>query len=178
MVKSQKFLLGGMLTIIGFFLMGCFGGPTYTTYTNYKVPIDQVGVTKIEVNKSTREMKIYSGNRVWKTMRIGLGRNPIGHKTQEGDGKTPEGVYYIDRKNPQSAYHLSLGISYPNKQDVSQARARGVSPGGDIMIHGQPNLGRSTNKRDWTEGCIAVTNREMDLLYRVIPIGTPVIIRS
>ena len=140
------------------------------------LPNPQIGITKLEVIKSTRELKVYSGNKVWRTYDIGLGRNPTGHKTQEGDGKTPEGLYYIDRKNPRSSFHLSLGISYPNSQDVAQARERGVSPGGDIMIHGQPNSGRRPARRDWTEGCIAITNEEMELLYRITPVGTPVII--
>lgn len=103
-----------------------------------------------------------------------LGFAPRGHKLQEGDGRTPEGAYRIDRRNPNSLYHLSLGISYPNANDVAAARARGVHPGGDIFIHGTPRV--VLGKRDWTWGCIAVQNAEMDEIYAMVQTGTPIYI--
>ena len=133
-------------------------------------------VTKLEVDKSARELRLYNGSRVIRTMDIGLGFNPVGHKFREGDGKTPQGRYYIDRKNPYSSFHLSLGISYPNANDRRKAWNKGYSPGGDIMIHGLPNNGSIPKQRDWTRGCIAVTNAEIEYLYKVVDVGTPIII--
>ena len=133
-------------------------------------------VTKLEVDKSDRELRIYNGPDVIRTFDIGLGFSPQGHKKKEGDGKTPHGRYYIDRKNPFSSFHLSLGISYPNASDKRQAWKRGYSPGGDIMIHGLPSNGDIPSSRDWTRGCIAVTNAEIEYLYKVVDVGTPIII--
>ena len=105
---------------------------------------------------------------------IGLGFTPEGHKQFEGDGKTPEGTYYISHRNPKSRYHLSLGVSYPNDADRAYAKAAGKSAGGDIMVHGGPP--RKTNKRDWTAGCIAVTDREIEEIYAMVKPGTPIYI--
>src|SRR5262249_20352104 len=116
-----------------------------------------------------------------RTYTVSLGRNPIGPKTRNGDHKTPEGLYSLDWRNPQSKFHLSLHVSYPNSHDVANARRDGVEPGGDIMIHGLPNrlwwIGRFHRWIDWTDGCVAVTNREMDQLWQSVPDGTPVEIR-
>ncbi len=109
--------------------------------------------------------------------RIDLGFEPLGHKVTEGDGRTPEGLYWVDRKNPRSSFHLSLGINYPNAQDIAKARALGVDPGGDIFIHGQPNGARDESDPDWTAGCIAVKNPEMEQIFVSVPVGTPVTIR-
>jgi len=106
-----------------------------------------------------------------RSYRIALGRDPSGHKLREGDGRTPEGRYTIDRRNPKSAYYLSLHISYPNEEDRERARAAGVDPGGDIMIHGQPNGGMK-REGDWTQGCIAVTDAEMDEIWSLVKDGT------
>ena len=130
-------------------------------------------ITRVVVNKGRREMLLLSGESVVRTYRIALGRDPVGHKMQEGDGRTPEGRYTIDRRNPRSAYHLSLHISYPNEQDRERAGVLGVDPGGDIMIHGLPNEG-GTREGDWTRGCIAVTDAEMDEIWDLVPDGTPV----
>ncbi len=119
-------------------------------------------------------MQVMHETTLLKQYRFDLGFNPVGHKTQEGDGRTPEGAYLIDRKNPNSRFHLSLGISYPNRNDIAQARARGVDPGGDIFIHGTPS--RWIGQPDWTWGCIAVTNEEMDELYPMIDKGTKIFI--
>jgi murein L,D-transpeptidase YafK len=113
-----------------------------------------------------------------KTYVVALGRHPDGKKAEEGDGKTPEGTYTIDRRKIKSNFHRALHISYPNGSDAAQAKLRGVSPGGDIMIHGLPNLlsfvGQYHTIRDWTQGCVAVTNQEIEEIWRAAPDGTPV----
>lgn len=116
-------------------------------------------------------MYLLNGNRALKSYDIALGFAPDGDKTVEGDGKTPEGHYHIDRRNPDSRFHLSLGISYPNRRDVAAAKALGKDPGGDIFIHGEGTLA-SKLKPDWTWGCIAVTNKEMEEVYAMVRTGT------
>lgn len=131
-------------------------------------------VTQIVVMKESRRMYLMHNDQVLKNYRIEMGFAPEGHKGQEGDGRTPEGAYYIDRRNPNSSYHLSIGISYPNAADRARARAAGVSPGGDIFIHGTPDIMR--RKDDWTAGCIAVSNREMEDIFAMVQVGTPIYI--
>lgn len=104
---------------------------------------------------------------------IKLGFAPIGHKQIEGDGRTPEGIYLIDRRNPNSQFHLSLGISYPNDADRAYAKSIGKEPGGDIFIHGQKNP-LKRDKGDWTWGCISVTNKQMEDIYAMVRDGTPI----
>ena len=135
-------------------------------------------VTQVVVNKGARQMLLMHGNSVLKAYRIGLGNEPIGHKQYEGDGKTPEGLYYIDRRNPDSRYHLSVGVSYPNPQDSALAASVGRSAGSDIFIHGQGPEGRALSKQkaDWTAGCIAVSDAEIEDVYAMIPDGTPILI--
>jgi len=135
-------------------------------------------VTQIVVNKSARQMLFLSGSNIIGAYNIGLGPEPVGHKQFSGDGKTPEGLYYIDRRNPNSRYHLSLGVSYPNPQDVAFALAQGKDPGNNIFIHGQGPEGRALAplKRDWTVGCIAVTDAEMEDIYAMVRDGTPILI--
>lgn len=129
-------------------------------------------VTSVVVQKGRRQMFLMNGNTVLESYKFELGFAPMGHKEIEGDGKTPEGAYFIDRKNPNSSFHLSLGISYPNAEDRAKARAMGKSPGGDIFIHGTPREFR--RDPDWTWGCIAVTNREMEDVYAMVNVGTPI----
>ena len=120
-------------------------------------------------------MYLFENQKLVKSYRIGLGSSPVGDKKVEGDGKTPEGLYYIDRKNPKSRYFLSLGISYPNSNDIAEAETLGQSPGEDIFIHGQdrkPNL----LKPDWTAGCISLRNYEMREIYQNVKVGTPILI--
>jgi len=126
------------------------------------------------VNKSRRELLLLRGNVILRQYRIALGRDPIGHKQCEGDGRTPEGRYTIDRRNPKSKYHLSLHISYPNADDVARAQAAAVEPGGDIMIHGLKD--GELRDGDWTQGCIAVTNEEMEEIWGLVPDGTVIVI--
>lgn len=125
-------------------------------------------------------MQVLSGSEVLKTYKISLGRNASGDKEEQGDKRTPEGDYFIDGKNPGSAYHKNLGVSYPNERDVAEARSKGLDPGGDIKIHGIRN-GFGFIKKfhllfDWTAGCIAVTDDEIDELYASVKVGTPVTI--
>jgi murein L,D-transpeptidase YafK len=115
---------------------------------------------------------------VIKAYSIALGRNPVGPKTRQGDGKTPEGIYSISGRNPASAFYRALRISYPNPADRAHAKKLGVAPGGDIMIHGLPNgqghIGKAHRLTDWTEGCIAVTDAEIEEIWRLVPDGTKV----
>ena len=131
---------------------------------------------KVLIEKQARRLTLFSKGEVIKTYKIALGGNPVGPKEREGDNKTPEGTYFIDARNGNSAYHLSLHISYPNEKDQLRARELGVSPGGDIMIHGIKNgfapIGATHAERDWTEGCIAVNNQEMEEIYELVPNGT------
>lgn len=118
---------------------------------------------------------------ILKAYRIALGQQPEGHKTVAGDKKTPEGIYILDKRNQDSKFHLSIHISYPNESDVLNAKKAGVSPGGDVMIHGLPNGLRSVGKlhrtMDWTDGCIAVTNSEMEEIWQLVPDGIPIEIK-
>jgi murein L,D-transpeptidase YafK len=135
----------------------------------------------VVVEKANRVLTLYAKRKAIKTYRIALGGNPVGHKEQEGDSRTPEGRYVIDAKNPWSSFHLSLHISYPDRNDRRVARKKGVSPGGAIMIHGTPEglaMVQATGlMRDWTAGCIAVTNAEIEEIYRAVRTGTPIVIR-
>ena len=124
------------------------------------------------VSKKRREMVLLRGESVLRTYRIALGREPVGPKRQEGDGRTPEGRYVIDRRNAKSKYHLALHISYPDAADVARAREAGVDPGGDIMIHGLKDGVRRDG--DWTQGCIAVTDEEMDEIWGLVGEGTAI----
>ncbi|MCA0042118.1 L,D-transpeptidase family protein [Celeribacter sp. ASW11-22] len=130
-------------------------------------------ITRVVIYKERRRMYLVSGADVVEEFKIGLGGNPDGPKQFEGDGKTPEGSYFIDRRNPNSAYHLSLGISYPNEADVAFAEAQGRRPGGDIFIHGRAGENRGKG-RDWTAGCIAVKDRHIEKIYMMVQNGTQV----
>lgn len=143
-------------------------------------PVDLQGpVDFILVEKSARRMTVFRKGAALKTYRIALGFAPVGDKVRQGDGRTPEGRFRIDRRNAASAYHLSLGLDYPRPEDRARAQADGYDPGGDIFIHGQPNaLPASTALRhDWTAGCIAVTNAEIAELFAAVAIGTEVEVR-
>lgn len=130
-------------------------------------------VTRIAVFKKNRRMFLMHNKSALKSYYIDLGFAPEGDKKISGDGKTPEGHYYIDRRNPDSRFHLSLGISYPNKKDLAEAKALGKSPGGDIFIHGRGNV-LTRLRPDWTWGCIAVTNDEIEEIYAMVRDGTPI----
>lgn len=135
-------------------------------------------IDSIVVIKHKRQLQVYQKQVLLKTYTVALGKQPVGHKHVEGDMRTPEGIYYINGKNPNSKYYKNLGISYPNKQDKLQAAKLGKPAGGDIKIHGLPNgqgaIGKLHTLKDWTHGCIAVTNDEMDELYKAINTGVVV----
>jgi murein L,D-transpeptidase YafK len=131
---------------------------------------------EVVVDKSDRQLQLLRDGAVVATFPVALGFAPDGHKTQQGDGRTPEGRYVLDWRNPKSRFYLSLHVSYPNAADKAQAAARGVSPGGDIFIHGTPWLATVTGW-DWTLGCIAVSNVDMDAIWASVADGTPIEIR-
>jgi murein L,D-transpeptidase YafK len=143
--------------------------------------IQKGSIDRILIEKSARRLMLISQGEVLKTYKIALGGNPIGPKERQGDNKTPEGTYVIDARNRDSRFHLSLHISYPNEKDTNRAKELGVSPGGDIMIHGIKNgfswVGDAHAGLDWTKGCIAVTNEEIEEIARLAPNGTIVEIR-
>jgi murein L,D-transpeptidase YafK len=138
-------------------------------------------IDRIVVEKAARKLSIFRDSRQLKTYRVALGRSPIGPKEKEGDMKTPEGIHKIDSRNAQSSFHLALHISYPSADDKARAAERGVSAGFDIMIHGIPNgrgwIGAFHRWKDWTAGCIALTDEEIEELWRVTPDGTTIEIR-
>lgn len=136
-------------------------------------------VSRILIEKSARRMTVWQAEGAPRRFRIALGFAPTGDKQRQGDGKTPEGQFKVDRRNDRSAYHLSLGLNYPRPEDRARAQRAGVSPGGDIMIHGQPNriADNMRVKGDWTAGCVAVTNPEIREIFAHTAIGTPVEIR-
>lgn len=128
--------------------------------------------------KAERRLALFAHGQQVKSYAVSLGRVPIGDKVQEGDRRTPEGLYRIDSRLEASAFHRALHVSYPDSADVAEAKARGVSPGGAIMIHGVRNglgwLGRFQRLADWTAGCVALTNSEIEQLWGVVPDGTPI----
>ena len=131
--------------------------------------------------KKDHVLELLAGGKVIKTYKVALGRGGLTPKQKEGDGRTPEGDYVIDSRNAESHYHRALHVSYPNADDQKRAARRGISPGGAIMIHGLPNgmgkLGAAHRLYDWTLGCIAVTDDEIDEIWDLVPVGTPVEIR-
>ncbi len=158
----SRFLVAGLLAVV-MALSGCA-----TKFKTYDGP----EVTRVLVYKESRRMYLMHHDAVLRVFDFELGFAPAGHKVIEGDGRTPEGEYIIDRRNPDSDFHLSIGISYPNADDIEVARALGQDPGGDIFIHGTPKL--FGGRDDWTWGCIAVTNDEMEDIYAMVQDGTPI----
>lgn len=147
----------------------------YANWPGESLP-QNIYIDKIVAEKSKHQLTLYKKGLPVKSYTVSLGGNPAGHKLKEGDGKTPEGIYKIDSKNLNSAFHLSLHISYPNQADRKMALQNHVNPGGMIMIHGLTNglgfIGRLHRLFDWTQGCLAVTNAEIEEIARVTPIGT------
>jgi len=133
---------------------------------------------RIIVHKHARTLDLMHAGQVIRTYKIALGSEPVGPKARQGDHRTPEGTYVIDNRNANSKFHRSLHISYPNAADRERAHKLGVSPGGDIFIHGLPNgygfVGAAHRARDWTDGCIAVTDQEIEEIWRAVDNGTPV----
>ncbi len=162
-MKRRSLILGGTALVA---LAGC----SSSKFKRYNGP----EVTYVVVNKEDRSMYLLHHDKVLEEYKIKLGFAPIGHKTFEGDGRTPEGAYRIDRRNRNSRYHLSIGISYPNSDDIARAEAMGKQPGGDIFIHGTPT--NYIGQNDWTWGCIAVSNGEIEEIYAMVKDGTAIFI--
>jgi murein L,D-transpeptidase YafK len=135
----------------------------------------------IVVEKSSRRLSLFRRGARVRTYLVALGQQPVGDKVRIGDKRTPEGLFHIEARNPRSRFHLALRISYPDAAHRARARALGVSPGGDIMIHGLPRrqafVGAAHRDFDWTEGCIAVTNEEIEEIWGAVPVGTPIHIK-
>ena len=144
-------------------------------------PAPKPRIDRVVVMKHNRTLALISEGKTVRTYKISLGSAPVGPKEQEGDHKTPEGHYILDRRNPKSKFYKAMHISYPNETDRKHAADRGVPPGGDIMLHGLPNgfgwLDAAHRALDWTDGCIAVTNQEMDEIWELVPNGTPIEIK-
>lgn len=168
------------ITLITFAVL-IIGLAVYYFYPEDKLP-KGIKIDKMIVYKSKRKLLAYSNDKLIKTYKIALGRQPIGAKQYQGDRKTPEGIYYINDKNPNSVCYKNVGISYPNKKDIDNAKTLGKPTGGDIKIHGLPNrlgfIGKFFRRVDWTNGCIAVTNNEMEELYHAIKMGAQIEIKS
>ena len=147
-----------------------------------RISADGRAVDRVVVDKSERRMLLLNGGDVVARYRIALGASPVGHKRKEGDERTPEGLYRLDWRNARSGYFRSIHISYPDDADVADAKKRKENPGGMIMIHGQQNyfgwLAPVLQHFDWTNGCIAVTNAEMQEIWNLVPDDTPIEIRS
>ena len=155
--------------VIGLALITAACGGKFRSYNGPEV-------TAIVIHKADRKLFLLHNNEVLKDYKIGLGGNPNGAKQFEGDMKTPEGTYFINRRNPNSQYYLSLGISYPNDADRAFAQSMDKKPGGDIFIHGRDGKNRGRGK-DWTAGCIAVKDKEMSEIYSMVRVGTPIFIK-
>lgn len=152
-----------MALVVALILSGC--SSKFQTY-------DGPEITQIAVFKSSRRMYLFHHDTVLKAYDVDLGWAPEGDKKVEGDGRTPEGLYRIDRRNPNSQFHLSIGIDYPRAHDIAEAKSLGQSPGGDIFIHGRGLI--PSRDPDWTWGCIAVTNDEIEEVYAMVRDGTPI----
>lgn len=148
---------------------------------NAAAPQSAKQADRIVIEKSKRTMTLMSGATVLKTYKVALGGQPVGAKQHVGDHKTPEGLYVVDQKKANSIFHRALHISYPNPRDRENARKLGVSPGGDVEIHGLGAkygwVGAAHRQMDWTDGCIAVTNEEIDEIWPLVAVGTPVEIK-
>jgi|SRR5271155_4702956 len=157
---------------LGFFLL---------VFTSSLNSAENVAADRIVIEKSARSMKLMYHGEIIKTYKVALSRVPVGPKERTGDHKVPEGDYVVDAKNPQSRFHLALHISYPNATDRERARKLGAAPGGNIEIHGLDKayawVGSLQRAVDWTDGCIAVTNPEIEEIFLLVRVGTPVEIR-
>jgi len=173
LVTHYRTLVVSVVSVLAtLMLAGCAGEPPKQT---------RVGrVDQVVVKKSERKMQLIHNGEVVREYRIALGAQPRGHKMEQGDERTPEGDYVLDWRNPSSLYYKSIHVSYPNERDIRFARFMESDPGGMIMIHGQPDYLRSARikaeyqRRDWTDGCIAVQNDEMDEIWRAVRDGTPI----
>jgi len=166
-----------LLRFAGVIALGCMSASlTFTLPGQTATRVD-----RIVIEKSKRTLTLMNGTKTVKTYKVALGGQPVGRKDRQGDHKTPEGIYAVNAKNPRSQFYKALHISYPNVADRANARKLGVSPGGDVEIHGLGTkwgfIGAKHRLTDWTDGCIAVTNEEIDEIYPQIEVGTLVEIR-
>ena len=168
-MRAIRTLLG-----LGLLALAAACGAPDSKFKTYTGP----AVTQVVVEKSARKMYLLHDNQVLKAYNVSLGNEPVGRKMFEGDGRTPEGTYYIDRLNPNSRYHLSVGISYPNEQDIALAQSLGMLAGKDIFIHGRGDEGNRLVKGrpDWTAGCIAVSDDEIEDVFSMLRPGVPITI--
>ncbi|WBU65762.1 L,D-transpeptidase family protein [Paracoccus aerodenitrificans] len=178
MIRAIRASLATALLMV---LVACGSDSAPATYSAAPqfLSYDGPQVTQVVVNKSDRLMFLLSDQTILKTYKIHLGNEPVGSKQFEGDGKTPEGIFFVDRFNPRSQYHLSVGINYPRPQDTARAMSVGRKPGGDIFFHGRGPDGAAAareNKNDWTAGCIAVEDAEIEEIYAMLRTGTQVVI--
>ena len=155
--------------------------PTFLSLTLWCVAANQprpIKADSVIVTKKAHTLTLMNQGKILVTYNVALGGEPVGPKTRQGDHKTPEGKYVLDHRNIHSQFYRSIHITYPNSRDVAQAKKMGVSPGGDVFIHGLPNgfgwVGKGHRLKDWTDGCIAVTNEEMDEIWLAVPDGTPI----
>jgi murein L,D-transpeptidase YafK len=170
-VKIRKLAVLVLLALVSF---------TWQAFSASGPPLRASAVAdKVLVVKRQRKLYLIEGSKVLKRYNVSLGGHPVGPKIREGDRKTPEGKYVLDWHNPESQFYKSIHISYPNPMDLARANKLGVPPGGDLFIHGQPNdfTGPGKQPGDWTDGCIAVSNEEMDEIWRAVPDGTPIEIK-
>jgi murein L,D-transpeptidase YafK len=140
-----------------------------------------VGVDRLVVYKRERKLVLFSQGKELRSYKVALGAEPVGPKTRQGDHRTPEGLYILDSRNSNSHYYKAFHISYPNSKDIAAARESGNSPGGDIMLHGLPKeyawVGKAHSLHDWTDGCVAVSDEEMDEIWKLVRVGTPIEIK-
>lgn len=169
-----------MKWVLRIFLFIVFLAIIYYFIPETELPIGSK-INKLIVIKSKGIMEAYNDEQLLKTYKISIGQNPVGDKVFEGDKKTPEGSYFINSKNPNSGYYKNLGVSYPDAEDIKEAKEKGFNPGGDIKIHGLKNgigfIGKFHRILNWTAGCIAVNNEEMEELYNAVEINTRIIIK-
>ena len=170
-MKYRAWILLGVLTL---------GVGAWSAWPEKPLPPDSV-VDLVVVRKAERRLELYRGDQLVKAYAVSLGRHPLDRKEQQGDGRTPEGEYRLDYRNAHSAFHKALHISYPAPADVAAAHARGLDPGGQVMIHGMKNgwgwLGRLHRFVDWTDGCVAVTDAQIDEIWLVVPVGTRIVVK-
>ena len=140
-----------------------------------------VVVDRVVVYKQERRLVLLSQGKEFRSYRVALGGGPKGPKTRQGDHRTPEGLYVLDSRNSTSHFYKAFHISYPNSKEIVSARRLGLNPGGEIMLHGLPKeyafVGKAHSLRDWTDGCIAVSNEEMDEIWKLVHVGTPIEIK-
>src|SRR5512146_448458 len=162
---------------LGVFLLAAFAASCFAA----DAPAPVAKVDKVLILKKDRKLILLSGETEVRRYSVALGLNPVGPKQQRGDNRTPEGFYKIDSRNPNSQYHKSLHISYPNAADRARAKKLGKDPGGDICIHGLPKgqgwIGKAQSLHDWTWGCIALSDEEIDEVWKLVSNGTVVEIR-